>query len=173
MTPSHPAAKLEGCDTCTCGTELKGGGGVTGTFVPELPLPPQAATTVRSATTPTPRCASMCFALRFPAQSVARRRSINGPRALCHLGGAQRFGTFLRMVNPPVNCLRQRHVKRACRWQPHAPDAPASSSGGYEDRRRVLEALLQCLDHRGGVVTIDEAMVERGREIHGEADGDG
>ena len=41
-----------------------------------------------------------------------------------------------------------------------------------EDRGGMLEAFLQRLDHRGGVEAVDEAMIERRREIHDAADRD-
>ena len=42
-----------------------------------------------------------------------------------------------------------------------------------EDRRRVLDTLLQRLDHRGSVVAVDEPMIERRGQIHHAAHSDG
>src|SRR6516162_7710781 len=50
---------------------------------------------------------------------------------------------------------------------------PGSRRLGFdEDRRRVLEALLERLDHGRRVVAVDEAVVEGRGQVHGTADGD-
>src|SRR2546430_6895434 len=46
-------------------------------------------------------------------------------------------------------------------------------SGGDENRGGMLEAFLERLDHRGGVVAVDEAMIEGRGDIHHAAYGDG
>src|SRR5437016_13056682 len=46
-------------------------------------------------------------------------------------------------------------------------------SRGDENRGGMLEAFLERLDHRGGVVAVDEAMIEGRGDIHDAAYGDG
>ena len=43
--------------------------------------------------------------------------------------------------------------------------APGSSAR-HEDQSRLLQQLLQRLDHGGGVVAVDEAVVEGRRQVH-------
>src|SRR5213075_1811909 len=52
-------------------------------------------------------------------------------------------------------------------------DSRGDDSRGDENRGGMLEAFLERLDHRGGVVAVDEAMIEGRGDVHDAAYGDG
>src|SRR5947208_11777376 len=52
-------------------------------------------------------------------------------------------------------------------------DSRGDDSRGDENRGGMLEAFLERLDHRGGIVAVDEAMIEGRGDIHDAAYGDG
>src|SRR5687767_4528380 len=49
------------------------------------------------------------------------------------------------------------------------PRADLMRSAVDEDRGGLFQQVLECLDHRGGVVAVDEAVIEGRGEIHHEA----
>ena len=75
----------------------------------------------------------------------------------------------------PESSFRSPAARRKRPWR----TAAATTSGDIfkpqlvdEDRRGLLQRVLERLDHRGGVVAVDEAMIERRRQIHHQPHGD-
>src|SRR5438874_1404058 len=69
--------------------------------------------------------------------------------------------------------LRRAPDRRARERRVRSGRSRGDDSRGDENRGGMLEAFLERLDHRGGIVAVDEAMIEGRGDIHDAAYGDG